>query len=195
MNVVYYEGECIYFRPIEMDDGPLLQQWINDPRNWSTLGHRGPINGRYEQQWIERVHSGGDHYNFGVVVKDADRLIGTCGFDAIRWIDRKALVGIVIGDVEMQNQGHGSEAMALLLRFGFEELNLNRIELCVFSHNPRAIRVYEKLGFVREGCHRQAYFRHGRYHDELRYGILREAWEAGGHGVTAEAALPDGGGP
>jgi RimJ/RimL family protein N-acetyltransferase len=84
----------------------------------------------------------------------------------------------MVGQTDCQNQGYGTEAVRLAMRFGFEELNLNRIELCVFDHNPRGIRVYEKCGFVAEGRMRQASFRHGQYRDVLRYAILRSEWSA-----------------
>src|SRR4029079_6205504 len=49
--VVYYMGERIYFRPLELSDEPTLRRWINDPRNWRTLCHRGPVNGFRESEW------------------------------------------------------------------------------------------------------------------------------------------------
>jgi len=84
------------------------------------------------------------------------------------------------------DQGYGQEAMRLLLAFGFQELNLYRVQLTVFSYNPRAIRVYEKLGFQREGVFRQALHRDGQRHDMLLYGLLRPEWEA----LPLAAGLP-----
>ena len=68
-----------------------------------------------------------------------------------------------------------------LLRFGFEQLNLNRICLRVFAENERAIRLYEKTGFQHEGRWRQAEYRHGRYHDMLWMSVLRDEWQREGH--------------
>jgi diamine N-acetyltransferase len=81
--------------------------------------------------------------------------------------------GIVIGDKSYWNQGYGTEAVRLLVRFGFHTLNLNRIFLRVYETNPRAIRAYEKAGFTSEGRERQAEFRNGKYIDVLRMSILR----------------------
>ncbi len=66
-----------------------------------------------------------------------------------------------------------------MLRLGFEEFNLNRIELDVLASNHRAIRAYEKAGFVAEGRSREAIFRGGRFVDLLRYAILRWEWAQG----------------
>ena len=71
-------------------------------------------------------------------------------------------------------------ALRLLLRFAFDELNLYRVQLTVFSYNPRAIRLYEKLGFRHEGTFREFVQRDGARHDMLLYGLLRQEWEAQG---------------
>ncbi len=178
MSVVYYEGQRTYFRPIEPEDEPQLRKWINDPRVWSTTGLRHPFNSLREKEWIEKYGKNDNDYQFGVAVKEDDRLIGTVGLHGIRQHSRKATLGIAIGDVDAQNKGYGTEAVGLTLRFAFEELNLNRVMLHVFDFNPRAQRVYEKNGFVQEGRLRQDSYRHGQYRDILVYGILRAEWEA-----------------
>lgn len=174
--VVFYLGERIYFRPIELEDEPLLRRWINDPRIWRYTLHRPPINAGREREWIESLGKSRTEYVFGIVAKDGDRLIGCTGLREVDPIARSATFGIVIGDVAFQNRGYGTEATRLALRYGFQELNLNRIQLAVFSDNWRAIRVYQKVGFVHEGCLRQAQFRNGTYQDEYRFAILREEW-------------------
>jgi RimJ/RimL family protein N-acetyltransferase len=177
MSVVYYAGQRIDFRPLEVDDEPLLRRWINDPRIWSTLNQRPPVNACREREWLENQGKSPTDYVFGIVLRKTGQLIGSCGLHGINVRSHCASLGIMIGESELQNCGHGSEAMRLLLRFAFEELNLNRVELCVFDHNPRAIHVYEKCGFVLEGRHRQALWRHGQYHDILRYAVLRSEWK------------------
>ncbi len=66
--------------------------------------------------------------------------------------------------------------MELALRFAFNELNLYRVQLTVFSYNERAINLYEKLGFQREGVFREHIQRDGRRHDMILYGLLRQEW-------------------
>jgi RimJ/RimL family protein N-acetyltransferase len=176
MAVRFYEGERIRFRPIELEDEPQLRTWVNDPRNWATLGRSLPINGRREREWIESLYANDRDVVFGVVVRKEDRLIGTTGLHRIEPIHRRAEFGVCIGDVEYQSRGYGSEAVALTVKFGFEVMNLNRIALGVFAENERARRAYEKAGFVQEGVYRQAFYRNGRWHDEVRYAVLRDEW-------------------
>jgi len=177
MNVIYYKGDRIYLRPIELEDEPLLRQWINHPDNWRTMILRPPFNACREREWIESLGKSDKEYIFGIVVKDGHRLIGTTGLHNINPINRSAQFGIMIGDLSNQSRGYGSEAVKLMLRFGFEELNLNRIELSVLANNPRAISTYQKAGFVHEGCLRQACYRNGQYHDEYKFSILRQEWK------------------
>jgi RimJ/RimL family protein N-acetyltransferase len=86
-------------------------------------------------------------------------------------------LGIFIGDKRYWNKGYGTEVMRLLLRHGFSTLNLNRVFLRVFETNPRAIRSYEKAGFVFEGRMRQAEFIDGKYCDVILMSVLRSEWK------------------
>lgn len=176
-RVVHYEGDRIYFRPIEPADEPLLRRWINDPANWRGLHTRGPLNEIREREWIEQLGKSAADVVWGIVVRDGDRLIGTTGLHGISPIARKAEFGINLGERSYQSKGYGTEAVRLTLRYGFEELNLNRIALWVFAGNPRAISCYQKAGFQPEGCERQAAYRNGRYEDVYRFAILRAEWE------------------
>lgn len=176
MNVRYYHGERIYFRPIELGDAALLTVWLNDPENWKTLGRSNPINQLREQAYIENLYKSDTDVSFGVALKKNDRLIGCCGLHGISAINRSAEFGILIGDRSRQGLGFGTETTRLMLRYAFEERNLNRVELSVFADNERGIRAYKAAGFVLEGRNREAYFRNGAYHDGLRFAILRSDW-------------------
>ena len=70
------------------------------------------------------------------------------------------------------------EALRLMLRFAFHELNLHRLQLTVFAYNEAAIRLYERLGFQREGAFREYLLRDGKRYDMLLYGLLAREWEA-----------------
>jgi RimJ/RimL family protein N-acetyltransferase len=87
-------------------------------------------------------------------------------------------LGVGIGEPDYWGKGYGSEAVNLLLRFGFEALNLRRVSLTVFEYNQRAYKSYQKLGFQVEGCARQMLNRFERRWDMIYMGILRDEWEA-----------------
>ena len=95
------------------------------------------------------------------------KLIGTCQLHSISAVHRHAELQIRIGDVKQRGHGYGTDAVQLLLKFGFDDLNLHRIFLHVFADNKAAVRTYEKCGFKREGILRHAAHIDGRYVDDV----------------------------
>jgi RimJ/RimL family protein N-acetyltransferase len=114
---------------------------------------------------------------FSIRTLDADKLIGFIALDGINWTDRDSYVAIGIGEPDFWGRGCGTDAMRLMLRYAFTELNLHRISLNVYAYNQRGIRSYEKCGFKHEGCIREFVLRDGRRSDMLHMGILRSEWE------------------
>ena len=84
----------------------------------------------------------------------------------------------MIGEKECWGRGYGTDALRTLVRFGFEEMNLNRIALDVYDFNERAIASYLKTGFAEEGRRRKDIYRDGRYVDVVMMSVLRAEWEA-----------------
>jgi RimJ/RimL family protein N-acetyltransferase len=101
--------------------------------------------------------------------------------------DRHAELGIMIGEKEYWNRGYGTDAVGTLVRFAFEQMNLNKVTLGVFEFNERAQAVYQKLGFVVEGRAREDYYQDGRYWDIIRMSVLRREYDALHGDVVAEA--------
>lgn len=115
---------------------------------------------------------------FSIRTLDADKLIGFIALDGINWTDRDSYVAIGIGEPDFWGRGCGTDAMRLMLRYAFTELNLHRISLNVYAYNQRAVRSYEKCGFQHEGCIREFVLRDGHRSDMLHMGILRTEWES-----------------
>lgn len=113
-----------------------------------------------------------------------DRLIGFICLAEIAWQHGDAWVGIGIGDRDDWSKGYGTDAMQIVLRYAFQELDLHRVSLGTFAYNPRAIRSYQKAGFVIEGYERQRLHRDGDFADCLIMGILRSEWQV----VNGESA-------
>jgi RimJ/RimL family protein N-acetyltransferase len=176
-------GERIRFRGVEREDLPTFVKWLNDPEVRQGILVHNPISQTDEENWFERmIKRPPDEHVFGIEareqVEDGSpenwRLIGTFAFDYIDWRNRAAEFGIMIGDKTYWNRSYGTEAVRLLAQHGFNTLNLNRIFLHVFENNPRAIRAYEKAGFIHEGRERQAEFKDGKYIDVLRMSKLKD---------------------
>jgi len=129
-------------------------------------------------RWLEERHQATDVFLFAIRLHDNDDLIGYIEIDEILWSQQVGGVTIAIGDPQNWGKGYGYEAMQLALRFAFYELNLHRVQLTVFNYNQRAIALYEKLGFQREGVYREFIQRDGKHYDMYLYGLLRREWES-----------------
>ena len=128
------------------------------------------------KKWIEK-ELGNEHVIvFAIRTLTDDRLIGDVGLDGLFWNHGDTFLGIGVGDREFWGKGYGSDAMRVVLRYAFTELNLRRVTLNVFEYNPRAIRAYEKLGFQQEGRVRKYLNREGRRWDLVYMGIMKEEW-------------------
>ncbi len=170
-------GKRIYLRSLDGDDLERCLRWINDPDVITTLGKRFPTSRTMEKEWLESQHKSETDIVLAIILKDDDRHIGNCGFNDIDYPNHNAEFGIMIGEKDQWGKGYAVEAAQLLLNYGFNELNLHRISLEVYSHNTRARRAYEKAGFVHEGTLRESYFRGGAYHDTLVMAVLKSDWE------------------
>lgn len=175
-------GERIRLRAIEREDIPRFVEWLNDPEVTAGLYINLPLASWDETRWFEGL-SGREAAERPLAVdarlpEGGWKHIGNVGLHSQEKIHRSAEFGIFIGEKAYWNTGYGTEATRLTVKHGFETLNLNRIYLTVYETNPRAVRAYEKAGFVREGVQRQAIYRNGRYIDMILMSILRAEWEA-----------------
>ncbi|MGZ6266968.1 MAG: GNAT family N-acetyltransferase [Candidatus Limnocylindrales bacterium] len=121
---------------------------------------------------------GTDFLAMAIHLRETDRLIGTCAFSQLDGDNGSCLYHITIGEHDAWGKGYGTEATELMLAHAFTRLPLHRVALTVFEFNTRAVRAYEKCGFVVEGRAREAIYRDGRYWDEIHMSVLAEEWEA-----------------
>jgi RimJ/RimL family protein N-acetyltransferase len=168
------KGKLVLLRAIEREDLANYVEWLNDPLVLEYFGHVVPMSLEQEEKWYEGMLEDSTVRNFAIEFKG--RHVGGGGFSSIDGRHRSAEVGLFIGVPDLWDRGLGGDALQTLVRFGFEEINLNRIFLRVFAENSRAVHLYETLGFQHEGRMRQAEYRHGRYHDLLWMSLLREEW-------------------
>lgn len=138
-----------------------------------VVGSIFPVSLVKEEEFLEfSMKKNGDCYNFAIENKE-EELIGGCG---INRVDRKnsiAEIGIWLGE-KYHGKGYGSDTLRVLCAFIFNELNINKIVLNVFSFNEKGLRCYEAVGFVKEGIKRQEIFRYGKYHDVIYMGLFKE---------------------
>ena len=173
-------GNRVQLTALTQSDLPTVVQWYQNPE-FLRLFDALPAYPRTEAalaQWLDDTNKATDAFLFAVRALDNDELIGYVELDGILWTHRVSSVSIAIGETKHQGKGYGYEAMQLALQFAFDELNLHRVQLTVFSYNEHAIALYEKLGFQREGVHREHLQRDGKRYDMYLYGLLRSEWES-----------------
>lgn len=175
-----YEGRLVRLRAYRECDAEAAQTYLNDAETRAYLSGDAPFPYTLaeEKKWIEGQSARKDTYSFAIETLAEGKYIGGCGYNAVEHKNRRCNVGIFIGDKDYWSRGYGSDALGLLLALAFDELNMHRVDLDVKAYNPRAIRCYEKLGFVTEGRFRDRVFHEGRYHDELHMSILEHEWRA-----------------
>lgn len=183
MDKSLYRGELVRFvAPDPQQAAGKLAKWMRDSefvRLLDTDPARLLSVDKYKE-WLEKdlvEEQKNDELFFLIQTLEEARNIGLIGLDGIRWTHGDAWVGIGLGERDYWGKGYGTDAMRILQRYAFEELNLHRLSLSVFEYNPRAMRSYEKAGFVLEGRARQFLNRDGRRYDLIFMGILREEWE------------------
>lgn len=173
-----YTGQKIRLREYRREDVKNAQDYINDPEVKKLLHPGIPFLFTYEDEmkWFDSLSATKENYSFAIETLEDGRYIGGCGINHINWKNSVITVGIFIGDKNYWGKGYGTDAMKTLVKFIFEQMNINKIKLQVFSFNERAIKSYEKCGFKVEGILRKEIFRDGKYHDEIIMGLLREEW-------------------
>ena len=150
-----------------------MYDWITDRELLIYNAPYFPVSESDHEVWIEKMMTKrSDLVIFVIETLKNQEIIGTCQLFNINWVHRNAELQIRIGEVDSQSKGYGSEAVKLLCEFGFKDLNLHRIFLQVFADNSRAIKSYEKCGFIREGTQPEAAFVDGQWKDVLCMGKL-----------------------
>lgn len=177
MSIIY--GKRIRLRAVEREDVAKFHVWVNDPEVTFGLAMYLPLSMRDEEEWFAALSKRDPAERpLSIEIRKGKtwKLIGNCGAFSMDIVNRSSELGIMIGDKSEWNKGYGAEAMTLLLKHGFETLNMNRVFLRVYAENVRAVRSYEKAGFVLEGRMREAVYKHGKYDDVLFMSVLRSEW-------------------
>lgn len=168
-------GDRIMLAPLREYDSRTLFGWINQRDDVLLSAPYKPVHSADHAEWFDAIRNASDTVIFGIRLVEDDRLVGSCQLHGIDPRARSAELQIRIGEGDARGIGLGTEALKLLLRHGFDDLNLRRIWLRVFATNERAIRVYVTEGFVEEGRLRGAAYVDGTFVDVVVMARLRRA--------------------
>lgn len=178
-----YEGKDIRFGPMDYEKDPQIEaRWTHDSeymRMMDTVAAR-PMSAAMVKKQYEKLEKQIDEnknlFHFAIRSREDDRLIGKAVVQWIEWANGNAFLRLGIGAAEDRCKGYGSQALQMLLRFCFAELNLYRLTAIVPEYNLAAIALLKKNGFVEEVRRRKALERDGRRWDLLGFGLLKDDW-------------------
>ena len=171
---VALKARHVALTPLVAADIPVMFKWINNREQVLFNAPYRPVSDGQHAAWFEAIQQQKDTVIFGIRLLKKGNLIGSCQLRSINPIHRTAELQIRLGEIREGRQGYGTEAIRLLLDFAFKDLNLYRVSVHVFVTNEAALRLYEKVGFVREGVLRKAAYIDGQHVDMAVMGILRE---------------------
>ncbi len=180
-----FEGTLIRLAPIDHEKDPQVESgWTHDLMLQRALSRQAamPLSAAQVKKKYEAIEKEADEsrrlFYFTIRDRQDDRLLGFVQIDGIEWTHGTSNLKLAIGDQKDRNKGYGGEAMQLILRFAFNELNLYRISAVVGEDNPLALNFFLKYGFVEEVRRRKSLLRDGQAWDLLYLGLLRDEWLA-----------------
>lgn len=169
-------GQTIMLREYQAEDISAIRAWVNDESATRYLSTRywPPQTMVDTQEFLSRMlQSSHNACNFVIADRETARYIGQLDLFRVDWRLRQGEIGMVIGKSEMRGRGYGQEALALMQRFAFDNLGLERLEMEVHMDNQAAVQCYRKAGFTLEGVKRHAYWADGHFGDVGIMSILR----------------------
>ena len=163
-------GDRIYLSPRNSEDAEQFTEWLNDFQITDYLGRSGTLlTLDSEKKYL--VENNSAQASFVIVTLDNDEMIGTVGLERINNIHRTATLGVFIGNKNYWNNAYGTEAIRLILDYGFNYMNLHSIKLDVMDFNQRALKCYQKGGFKECGRRRECKYINGKYYDSITMAI------------------------
>ena len=171
----YLNDELVNLRGMRREDLELYRGWIDNSEvtQFMEMGWKPFSDADLEATYQEATQAS-DTVCMVIEDRASGNAVGTCGLYLINWPGRRTQYRILIGEPEFFNKGLGTAAAKLIVKYGFERLNMETIYLGVNEENIAAIRSYEKAGFVREGLLRNFVYNNGKYYNSVSMSIIRD---------------------
>lgn len=181
-----FEAQDIRFGPIDFETHPVIEsRWTHDTEFMCLMELKParPLSPAAVKKHYEALKNEMDEqknlFYFSIHAQEDDRFIGKAIIEYVDWTSGNAYLKLGIGEADFRRRGYGSQALSLLLRYAFSELNLHRVTAVVPAYNEGALRLFQKFGFVEEVRRGKALYRDGAFWDIVGFGLLSEEWFAG----------------
>lgn len=172
MNQYKDEKAGIYLRPMTEEDTDLIVAWRNSDGVRRHFIYQAMFTREGHLNWLNSVIKPGKASQMIICESATDEPLGSVYIRDIDREHRKGEYGIFIGEDAARGRGVGTAAAMLMIRYAFEELKLHRLFLRVYADNLRAVRSYEKAGFVREAYLKDDVYVNGAFRDIILMAVL-----------------------
>ncbi len=170
-------GERIYLRKVTEEDALTYHRWRNDPEVMeNTSLSLDLFTYKETSEFIQSIMESHNSKSYFIMEKENDEAIGITSLMNLDYKNRNSECIIDIGNKDYWGDGYGKEGMELLVQYSFKELNLHKLYLKVFAFNTRAIRLYERIGFEREGELKDHLFRNGKWHNIIEMALFQDKY-------------------
>lgn len=162
-------------RAVEKEDSELIREMFNDPEiENKVIGWAFPLSKFAQEKWMETHYNDLDKH---FVIQGNDGVaVGIATLTDIDWKNRKAFHGMKIANVQDRHKGIGTDAVMAIMRYAFDELQLNRLDGRWFEDNLASKNMYMKCGWKEEGIRKEYIFKNGAYRDVVETGILAKEY-------------------
>ena len=175
-GIVFLKGRKVVLRPLnKKTDLEACCRWVNDPTVRQYISTTFPTSIHQEEKWFDDLPNRKDEIVFGIETIGG-KIIGVISLVHIKWHDRTATTGAMIGDKRYWGKGYGTDAKMILLDYAFNQLNLRKICSAVFSFNKRSLRYNLRCGYKIEGRLKKQMFKNGKYRDNILLAVLKKDW-------------------
>lgn len=167
----------VYLRALELDDYVLINKWRSDPTISKYLGGNVFfVSSERERKSIEnKIQDDSKNIYLSICDTNTNQLIGYTSINNLDLRNRKAeWGGTLIGDTNFLGKGLGKEASALMLRFLFDQYPIHKCYAYCLQEHPATLKLFDSLGFVKDGILRDEVFKNGEFKNILLFSILRE---------------------
>ena len=173
----FFRARLTYLCGIKSEDYSKIADWVNEPE-FNKLLYQGwkPVDAESIREQFDTEKRDEAAIQFAQCQISDDQMIGWCGLYRWEKIAHSAEIRSFVG-TSFWNRGYGTEQYAMLLKIGFERYNLNRIYFGTHQDNKGTLKIYEKIGAIREGVLRQITYRNGKYSDGHMFSVLRSDYE------------------
>lgn len=165
-------GQRVRLEPLGIEHFDGLRPMFDDPEGRRMTATNRVFDDQMLRDWMSTRQDHHDRADFAIIDLASDRVVGEVVLNELDTDEASCNFRIGLTGPDTYGRGYGTEATSLVLDYAFGEVGLHRVELDVYSFNPRAQRAYEKAGFVKEGVRREALLWEGARHDVIVMGVL-----------------------